>query len=107
MRQPLTVGTISMIDRAPLVEDIQNYAQNIVDTVREPLLILDTTLRVQSGNRAFYHTFKVSPEETENRSPLSLLRCLLFKRPNADRSCRTTEVSDGDEPPLTPHLTLG
>src|SRR5215204_7779683 len=51
----------------PLVEDIQNYAMNIVDTVREPLLILDTTLRVQSANRAFYQTFHVSPEETENR----------------------------------------
>jgi len=46
---------------------IEMYAQDIVDTVREPLLILDTTLRVQSGNRAFYHTFRVSPEETENQ----------------------------------------
>ncbi|HUG93793.1 MAG TPA: PAS domain S-box protein, partial [Planctomycetaceae bacterium] len=51
----------------PLVEDIQNYAQNIVDTVREPLLILDATLRVRSANRAFYQTFHVSPEETEGR----------------------------------------
>ncbi len=48
----------------PLVEDIQNYALNIVDTVREPLLILDTTLRVRSANRAFYQTFQVSAEET-------------------------------------------
>src|SRR6476661_5697784 len=46
---------------------IETYAQDIVDTVREPLLILDTTMRVQSGNRAFYHTFMVSPSETENR----------------------------------------
>ena len=46
---------------------IETYAQNIVDTVREPLLILDTTLRVRSGNRAFYQTFRVSLEETENR----------------------------------------
>ncbi len=53
--------------REPLVEDIQTYAQNIVDTVREPLLILDTTLRVQSANRAFYQAFHVSPEETEDR----------------------------------------
>src|SRR5438128_2247174 len=51
----------------PLVEDIQNYAMNIVDTVREPLLILDTTLRVRSANRAFYQTFHVSPAETEGR----------------------------------------
>jgi PAS domain S-box-containing protein len=53
--------------REPLVEDIQNYAQNIVDTVREPLLILDATLRVRSANRAFYQTFHVSPLETEGR----------------------------------------
>src|SRR2546421_4608093 len=45
---------------------IGTYAQDIVDTVREPLLMLDTTLRVQSANRAFYQTFQVSPEETEN-----------------------------------------
>src|ERR1700693_5471327 len=51
----------------PLVEDIQSYALNIVDTVREPLLILDTTLRVRSANRAFYQTFHVSSKETENR----------------------------------------
>jgi signal transduction histidine kinase/CheY-like chemotaxis protein len=46
---------------------VETYAQNIVDTVREPLLILDTTLRVRSANRAFFHTFQVSPGETENR----------------------------------------
>ena len=51
----------------PLVEDIQNYAQNVVDTVREPLLILDATLRVRSANRAFYQTFQVSSSETEGR----------------------------------------
>jgi signal transduction histidine kinase/CheY-like chemotaxis protein len=49
------------------LREIETYAQDIVDTVREPLLILDTTLRVQSGNRAFYATFKVSPDETENQ----------------------------------------
>ena len=51
----------------PLVEDIQNYALDIVDTVREPLLILDTTLRVRFANRAFYQTFHVASGETENR----------------------------------------
>jgi PAS domain S-box-containing protein len=56
-----------MIEQSPLVADIQNYAQNIVDTVREPLLLLDTALRVRSANRAFYQTFHVSPGETEGR----------------------------------------
>src|SRR3954471_10283591 len=57
--------SIGIMNRPPLAEDIQDYAQNIVDTVREPLLILDTTLRVRSANRAFYQTFHVSPGETE------------------------------------------
>ena len=56
-----------MIEQIPLVEDIQNYAQNIVDTVREPLLTLDATLRIRSTNRAFYQTFHVSPAETKGR----------------------------------------
>src|ERR1700722_17082244 len=56
-----------MMERSPLVEQIQNYSQNIVDTIREPLLILDATLRVRSANRAFYQTFQVSSGETEGR----------------------------------------
>src|SRR4029078_13186511 len=54
-------------DQEPFVEDIETYAQDIVDTVREPLLMLDTNLRVQSANRAFYETFQVSPAETEDQ----------------------------------------
>src|SRR5205085_3558799 len=60
-----SIRRIPLMKRDPLVEVIQDYAQNIVDTVREPLLILDTTLRVRSANRAFYQTFHVSPDETE------------------------------------------
>src|SRR5271156_737176 len=58
---------VILIKSEPLVDDIQNYALNIVDTVREPLLILDATLRVRSANRAFYQTFHVSAEETVDR----------------------------------------
>ena len=53
--------------RKARAQDLETYAQDIVQTVREPLLILDTTLRVRSANRAFYQTFRVSPQETENR----------------------------------------
>src|SRR5256714_324215 len=45
---------------------LETYSQDIVDTVREPLLLLDTTLRVHSANRAFYQTFQVSAAETEH-----------------------------------------
>jgi len=63
-----------MRQQKPLVADIQNFAQNIVDTVREPLLMLDPDLRVRSANRAFYQTFHVSPEETED--------CLIYELGN-------------------------
>ena len=43
-----------------------DYAQNIVNTVREPLVVLDDKLRVISANRSFYSTFKVTPEMSEN-----------------------------------------
>ena len=36
-------------------------------TVRTPLLVLDTTLRVRSANRAFYDLFHVTSAETEGR----------------------------------------
>jgi signal transduction histidine kinase/CheY-like chemotaxis protein len=56
-----------MTKQIPWVEDIETYAQDIVDTVREPLLMLDITLRVRSANRAFYETFQVTAQETENQ----------------------------------------
>ncbi len=42
-------------------------ADSIVDTVREPLLVLSADLRVRKANRSFYRTFKVTPEETVGR----------------------------------------
>jgi two-component system, chemotaxis family, CheB/CheR fusion protein len=43
------------------------YAESIVETVREPLIVLDEGLRVISANRSFYNTFGVAEEETRGR----------------------------------------
>jgi len=48
-------------------QDARVYAESIVDTVQESLLILDKDLRVISANSSFYKTFQVSPEETLNK----------------------------------------
>jgi PAS domain S-box-containing protein len=45
----------------------QKYAESIVETIREPLVVLTVDLRVISANRSFYQTFKVMPEETEGQ----------------------------------------
>jgi two-component system CheB/CheR fusion protein len=42
----------------------RDYAQNIVDSVREPLVVLNSAFAVVSASRAFYTKFKVAPEET-------------------------------------------
>jgi PAS domain S-box-containing protein len=49
------------------VEPAQAYLQSIVDTVREPLLVLDARLQVVSANRAFYRSFRTSAQETLGR----------------------------------------
>jgi len=38
--------------------------EGIIETIRDPLLILDEELRVITANRSFYEFFKVKPEET-------------------------------------------
>jgi PAS domain-containing protein len=43
------------------------YLESIVDTVREPLIVLDKQLRVKTANQSFYRTFQVTPAETETR----------------------------------------
>ena len=47
---------------------------SIVETVRQPLLVLDTDLRIRMANRAFYRTFQVSPLEAEGQIIYSLSR---------------------------------
>ena len=41
-----------------VVREAREYAERIVDTVREPLVTLDDDLRVISANRSFYQIFK-------------------------------------------------
>ncbi len=47
-----------------LALDANNYAESIINTVREPLIALDQNLRVVYVSRSFYDVFKVKPEET-------------------------------------------
>ncbi len=42
----------------------KEYAENIVETVREPMLVLDAELKILSANHSFYSTFGVAPENT-------------------------------------------
>lgn len=50
----------------------RDYAEAIVETVREPLLVLNQDLRAIAANRSFYDTFQVAPVQTEQHSIFEL-----------------------------------
>jgi len=50
----------------------RDYAEAIVETVREPLLVLNQDLGVITANGSFYETFQVVPIQTEQRSIFEL-----------------------------------
>ncbi|HZF02089.1 MAG TPA: PAS domain-containing protein, partial [Methylomirabilota bacterium] len=49
------------------IELARNFAEAIVHTVREPMLVLDNELIVKSANPAFYRTFQVGAQKTIDR----------------------------------------
>lgn len=64
----LTFLDITKIKKAEQVaQAARGMASSIVETVREPLLVLDDQLRVISVNQSFYRTFQVTPREVEQQ----------------------------------------
>ncbi|HZW94529.1 MAG TPA: chemotaxis protein CheB [Candidatus Eremiobacteraceae bacterium] len=49
------------------LDQTREYADTIVESAREPIVVLDSRLQVTAANPAFYRTFNTSEEETENR----------------------------------------
>jgi len=65
----LTFVDVSALKLAEqLATEAQDCAMSIVDTVREPLVVLDVNLRVKSASKAFFDRFAVSAEETLSKS---------------------------------------
>lgn len=89
-------------ERERAVHDALAYAESIIDTVRDPLLVLDADLRVRSASRSFYEAFEVKSQETEGRLIYELgngqwnipaLRTLLEHVLPEDSSFRDFEVT--------------
>jgi PAS domain S-box-containing protein len=63
--------TVSLVlpDREPFLDGDSEHAlaQAIVDTIREPLLVLDKDLRVVTANRSFYLTFGMNRQDVQGR----------------------------------------
>src|SRR5438552_3136618 len=59
--------SMNLEDLYRLLRNAHVQAQGMVDTVPEPLLVLDQNLCVETANRAFFETFKVTRDETIGR----------------------------------------
>ncbi len=69
----ITGAVIVFVDIDPLkrtlraAEEARDYAEGMIETVREPLLVLNGDLRIQRATPAFHETFRASRAETEGR----------------------------------------
>ena len=64
----VTFQDITMMKRAAfIIESSLSMATSIVETVRDPLLVLDDHLRVVTANQSFYQFFKLTKPEVEQQ----------------------------------------
>ncbi len=63
--EELTVVNQELISLNEQITTARRYAESIVATIREPLLVLDKNLRIRSANKSFYSTFHIQKKDTE------------------------------------------
>jgi two-component system CheB/CheR fusion protein len=62
----ITFVDITELKRATLsLKERTELSEGVIQTIREPLIILDGDLKIISANPSFYKVFKVSPSDTE------------------------------------------
>ena len=69
-RERLRPADALALPNSPLLIDLDDarpLAQAIVDTIRDPLLVLDQDLRVVTANRAFYQAFRMKRQDVHGR----------------------------------------
>ena len=54
------------------IEDARSLAQIVVETVREPLLVLDHNLVILVASSSFYKSFRLEPEDVTGRKLFTL-----------------------------------
>jgi two-component system, chemotaxis family, CheB/CheR fusion protein len=65
--EELTTLNQELFDQNEQLNLSMAYAESIVATITEPLIILDKDMRVRSANRSYYKKFRSTEEETEGK----------------------------------------
>ena len=83
------------------IEAARSYSDSIINTIRQPLVVLDEELYVISASRAFYSIFSVEPEQTvgrqldavdEGRLDIAALRVFLDRLRNGEGVIEDHEI---------------
>src|SRR5579863_5798826 len=67
--QPRKISMTMLFDK---IEDARSLAQIVVETVREPLLVLDNRLTILVASSSFHQSFQINPKDTPNTSLFAL-----------------------------------
>ena len=70
--EELIIVNQELYDRNEQLNQSRLYAESIVKTIREPLIILNGNLQVKSANKSFYTNFKTTAEETVGKTVFEL-----------------------------------
>jgi two-component system CheB/CheR fusion protein len=61
------VMTFANITTEKRAKEAMDFAESIIETIRDPILVLDEHLQILAANKSFYTDFHVKKEKTENR----------------------------------------
>lgn len=73
--QELMCTNDELLDRQEQLLSMRHYAESIVQTIREPLIIIDKEYNVKSANPAFYKYFGSAEKDTEGFSFFEIGNC--------------------------------
>jgi two-component system CheB/CheR fusion protein len=65
--EEITIVNSELINRNDQLNNARLYTEGIINTIRDPLVILDGNLRVRRATNGFYQKFKVTEKETEGQ----------------------------------------
>ena len=66
--EELTTLNQELLDRNDQLNTARLYAESIIATIREPIIVLDKDMKVRTANQSYYKKFKTTEEETEGKS---------------------------------------
>ena len=73
--EELIVFNDELLDRQQQLISVGNYAESVINTINEPLLIMDKSFIIKSANPAFYTYFKTTENQTEGFDFFEIGKC--------------------------------